>query len=146
MKLRHVFVLLFGLAIYGWSSTAHAVVYTHSVCIKLRTGFLDGATGDFGTGSTWVARGITFTPATGGLYFTSPSTGCATVYATTPAIGPITIYAQSVVGATNNLVVRSFLTADDMGAYKETKTYANLPKWIVNVVPASAVAESRSMA
>lgn len=135
MKMRHLLVLLASVCFFTWSGTASAVTYTHNVCIKLRTGFVDGATGDFGTGSTWVGRGVTFAPATGGLYFTSPSTGCAIVYAATPVIGPITIYAQSVVGASNNIVVRSFPTSAAMDTYKTTPSYANLPKWIVNVAP-----------
>lgn len=138
MSARRLLLILIGAALWLLAAPrpAHAqVTYTHTVCIKVRGGHVDAATGDFGTGTAWVGRGIKFY-AYGAKRYTDESDGCSTFTSSTGGgLTMMVIYAESKIGGTDNITVRSFETLADLNTWEASPTDTNLPQWTLYVVP-----------
>jgi hypothetical protein len=113
---------------------AKATTYTHTFCISLKTGFVDAATGDLGTSGAWYARGVLFT-AYGATRNTDESDGCKTFTSTSGGLTTLTIYAQSKIGSSGNITISAFPTAAAQQTWENNPTNANLPKWVLSVLP-----------
>ena len=123
------------ISLFVFQREALAVTYTHTVCIKVRAGHLDAATGDYGTATTWIGRGIKFM-AFGTKYNASESSGCKTF--TSSSGGGLTqmvVYAESKIGGSGNITVRSFPTEAAMDTWNGNQVDGNLSQWVLQVVP-----------
>jgi hypothetical protein len=138
MSARRLLLILLGASLWLLAAERPSyaqATFTHTVCIKVRAGHVDAATGDFGTGSTWVGRGIKFY-AFGAKRYTDESDGCSTFTSTTGGgLTTMIIYAESKIGGTDNITVRSFETLADLNTWNGNPTDNNLPQWVWTVLP-----------
>lgn len=125
--------------------TARATTFDHHWCFNWKAVNLDTNIGeDFNLTSTWTARGarIGVQHAVAGnqpVMYTNVGTGCVDFQSTASSNFTVTIYAETKVGASGNIIVRSFATEANYVSWRDGPgaPSATLEQWLwLGVTPA----------